>query len=501
MGFDALTQAMTPFVRDVATSDQAYGMLLGLALADFSIANIFTIAREQERERIRLSRSVYGYQGQGAPPTPILHMDFEDEHRLHHDSSEYYEQDHDLTFDSLLTIFFPPLPNSSTVHTHKSPVKTPVTETSSMSPLSSIISPVSYTSRFGNSLTPSVSSAAASTIPVEQSTSFTSTTPSPVSPVLHLPQVLLSLIKLLPHIPRRPKEKFSEENAPQNLLGFDNDENITTNDSLDTLLPHAVFKLVERLLAFNHRNMASLNKLGLGALLFERLYTPNETFKLASNVLNAESDEQNSLPLPTIYALSPTAELTMQKLLRRMLCVGAPTGEVRKIFERLVLESGRRLPIDADEDYDNHLAEDEQDEKWDMNMHKQRRLSIPVSINLDSPVEQYPNLQEPFDTNLLELLTASIKVKMPEHISFGPTGGVLAHTDGFGVHGYARSGSGTSRGLGIGEGWTFMVYYFHFFFVSCANPQLDLDMCGRFSLHCCGLGSSLRYTPGIEMDL
>ncbi|GJJ12773.1 hypothetical protein Clacol_007018 [Clathrus columnatus] len=490
VGFDALTQSITPFVRDINTTDQTYGLLLGLALGDFSVIDVFSVARERETERVKLRPPLAQLsQGQGrrdsSIPSIARQLNLEDDYEIRYDTYEDYEQDHDITLDPLLATFFP----SPTGQTSKPLAESSVSDTS---PSTSIISPISSTSKTSHSMTASVSSTTTSfssfapSSTSSKSTIPTLTTPSAaVSPMLHLPQVLLSLITLLPYLPQRPKVKSliavtshfreassnsedepsqegtdiraSTSHSPQQQssdcinestlgLSLDQQDNITHEYIPDTLLPHATFKLIERLLAAHHRNMASLNKLGLGGLLFERLYTPNQRLKSESNVtLTNPNFEGDVTPEPVPYALSTAAELLMQKLLRRMLCVGAPTKEVRKIFESLVLESGRRLPVSDTEDDD-----EDDEEEWAQN--RTKRYS---SISLG---HKDPQLQQPFDTNLLELLTASIKVKMPEHVSFGPTGGAVGHTDGFGVHGYNPNATGGGRGVGIGEGWTFLTW-------------------------------------------
>ena len=103
---------------------------------------------------------------------------------------------------------------------------------------------------------------------------------------IHVPQAILSIVTLLGSIPET-----------------------------DESLPYFVFKAIEKLSSFGHRNQASLNANGLGRILFERLYTPTGS--------------------PVI---SPQTEVTMQKLLRKMLSIGAPTKDVRFMFTKVVRE-------------------------------------------------------------------------------------------------------------------------------------------------------------------
>lgn len=86
------------------------------------------------------------------------------------------------------------------------------------------------------------------------------------------------------------------------------------------MLHYAMLKITERLAAAGHRNLALLNGTGLIQFVFERLYGP----------------EQND----------DTAERTvMQRLLRRLLEMGASTTEARAIYHRVLKED---LTIDPE---------------------------------------------------------------------------------------------------------------------------------------------------------
>ncbi|KIJ42154.1 hypothetical protein M422DRAFT_209006 [Sphaerobolus stellatus SS14] len=101
------------------------------------------------------------------------------------------------------------------------------------------------------------------------------------------PQAILAMSKLLPNIP-----------------------------STDDTLPYFVYKIIEKLALFNHRNQAALNSLCFGRILFERLYIP-------------EGKQ---------HAMTPDIEAIMHRLSRKMLGVGASTTDVRVIFKRAARE-------------------------------------------------------------------------------------------------------------------------------------------------------------------
>lgn len=106
--------------------------------------------------------------------------------------------------------------------------------------------------------------------------------------VIHIPQAILAIVHLLDNIPET-----------------------------DEILPYSVFKVVERLVTFSHRNQASLSALGLGGILFDRLYCPSPS-----------------------HAISPQTELVMQKLLKKLLSIGASTKDAREMFRKVVQEDG-----------------------------------------------------------------------------------------------------------------------------------------------------------------
>ncbi|KAF8509163.1 beach-domain-containing protein [Hysterangium stoloniferum] len=166
--------------------------------------------------------------------------------------------------------------------------------------------------------------------------------------VIHIPQAILAIVHMLVYIP-----------------------------STDEQLPHNVFKIIERLASYNHRNQAWLNKLGLGTILFDRLYLPDTS---------------------PMHAISSQTELVMQKILRKMLSIGAPTKDVRCMFRALV---------------------------------RGKDTSITEGAVLDS--------------RILELLRMSMRVKWPEHFAFGTNGAIEVQSEG--------------GGTGIGTaGWSFMAW-------------------------------------------
>lgn len=134
--------------------------------------------------------------------------------------------------------------------------------------------------------------------------------------------------------------RFTEIRIPQAVLAM---ANLLSNiPQFDESLPYFVYKVIERLSSFNHRNQAFLSAMGLARLLFERLYIPE--FRT--------------------HAIDQPTEAVMQKLLKKMLGVGASTMDVRLMFQKAVRE-------------DNSL-----------------------------------------DSHILEILRSSMRVKWPEHFSF-----------------------------------------------------------------------------------
>lgn len=141
---------------------------------------------------------------------------------------------------------------------------------------------------------------------------------------IQAPQAILSIVTLLGNIPEE-----------------------------DELLPYCIFKVVEKLSSFSHRNQASLNALGLGGMLFEWLYLPTKS-----------------------HAISPQTEMVMQKILKRMLSIGAPTKDVRLMFTNVVRED------------------------------------------------------DTLDSHILEILRMSMRVKWPEHFSFHGVASIELREDG-----------------------------------------------------------------------
>jgi len=86
----------------------------------------------------------------------------------------------------------------------------------------------------------------------------------------------------------------------------------------DDVMPYFAYRIMERLASYNHRNQASLNALGLGRILFERLYIPEH------------NDKAHSMPHDT--------RIVMHRLLKKMLGAGARTKDARMMFRRAVRE-------------------------------------------------------------------------------------------------------------------------------------------------------------------
>ncbi|KAI0067044.1 beach-domain-containing protein [Artomyces pyxidatus] len=91
--------------------------------------------------------------------------------------------------------------------------------------------------------------------------------------------------------------------------------------SEDSSLHYVVYKLLERLTATNHRNKIILCDLGLLGPLFQSFYTQN-----------------------TDNAIPSQEKRVMQKLLRRVLDLGATTADTRNIFQKAVNEDGSLNP-------------------------------------------------------------------------------------------------------------------------------------------------------------
>ncbi|KAG8759860.1 hypothetical protein FRC14_004821 [Serendipita sp. 396] len=82
----------------------------------------------------------------------------------------------------------------------------------------------------------------------------------------------------------------------------------------DSLLPYATLKLVERLVSLNHRNHSMLNEVGLVRHVFSKLYARG------INMDDIDDAERSVL----------------QRMLRRLLEMGASTAETRTIYQRVV---------------------------------------------------------------------------------------------------------------------------------------------------------------------
>ncbi|KAG8823617.1 hypothetical protein FRC17_009281 [Serendipita sp. 399] len=80
----------------------------------------------------------------------------------------------------------------------------------------------------------------------------------------------------------------------------------------DSMLPYATLKLVERLVSLNHRNHSMLNEAGLVQHVFAKLYARG------TNVDEMDDAERSVL----------------QRMLRRLLEMGASTAETRMIYQR-----------------------------------------------------------------------------------------------------------------------------------------------------------------------
>lgn len=121
----------------------------------------------------------------------------------------------------------------------------------------------------------------------------------------------------------------------------------------DSLLPYATLKVTERLAAFNHRNLALLNGVGLVQHVFDKLYGDHESPKMG--------DAEQSV---------------LQRLLRRLLEMGASTSEARTIFHGALTEEFK------------------------------------------------------IDSEILEVLRSAKRAKWPEHFSFDGSSGIRLVEDG-----------------------------------------------------------------------
>jgi len=112
---------------------------------------------------------------------------------------------------------------------------------------------------------------------------------------VRLPQVVLVMLKLVELLPRD-----------------------------ESLQPYATLKVIERLVSLNHRNHSTLNEAQLTGFVFNKLYGIKHGEELV------EDDAERSV---------------LQRMLRRLLEMGASTSEARAIYQRAVDEN---LRIDAE---------------------------------------------------------------------------------------------------------------------------------------------------------
>lgn len=89
----------------------------------------------------------------------------------------------------------------------------------------------------------------------------------------------------------------------------------------DSMIRYAVLKVTERLAVANHRNQAFLNGTGIVRHVFDKLYTTQD------------------LPL------DGAERAVLQKILRRMLEMGASTADARHIYQRAIRKD---LTIDGE---------------------------------------------------------------------------------------------------------------------------------------------------------
>jgi hypothetical protein len=115
------------------------------------------------------------------------------------------------------------------------------------------------------------------------------------------------------------EHRFGKIRAPQAVLIM---LNLTTEVPLDnSMIRYAILKVTERLAAANHRNQALLNGTGIVRHVFDKLYTAQ----------NPQLDVAD--------------RAVLQKLLRRMLEMGASTADARHIYQRTMRQD---LTIDGE---------------------------------------------------------------------------------------------------------------------------------------------------------
>lgn len=120
----------------------------------------------------------------------------------------------------------------------------------------------------------------------------------------------------------------------------------------DTMMRYAVMKLTERLASANHRNQALLNEIGVVRFTFNKLFTPQT------------------------QQIDDSERAVLQRLLRRLLEMGASTEDAREVYQRALKDD--------------------------------------------------PSI----DTEVLEVLKSCQRAKWPEHLSFDGTGVLELKEDG-----------------------------------------------------------------------
>lgn len=105
------------------------------------------------------------------------------------------------------------------------------------------------------------------------------------------------------------EHRFGKIRSPQAILVMLKLINVTPRD--EPMLPYSILKITDRLASASHRNLALLNGVGTVQFAFDRLYGKEKE--------NGDDD---------------AAKAVLQKLLRRLLEMGASTSEARAIYHR-----------------------------------------------------------------------------------------------------------------------------------------------------------------------